>query len=76
MPIIRMTAFGGPASPATKVRVHPGAPPYIVGNGEFDFACGQCGTILLQSVGVEQPEIHGVSFECPRCGVFSHVESN
>ncbi len=36
-----MTAWSGPQGPETKVHAGPDGPPYIVGDGEVDFACGQ-----------------------------------
>jgi hypothetical protein len=39
--------------------------PAIEGGGDTDYACGNCGTVLVSHVGWGQ--IHGILIRCPRC---------
>jgi DNA-directed RNA polymerase subunit RPC12/RpoP len=43
--------------------------PFIQGNSDRDYICGNCGHLLAKSVNSEQVE--GIAFECPRCGSYN-----
>jgi uncharacterized Zn finger protein len=51
----------------------PGAAPFpfIIGVGNLDLLCGQCGAILLKSV--EEGQVRNVVLKCPACGTFSEA---
>jgi len=51
----------------------PGAAPFpfIIGVGNLDLLCGQCGTVLLKSVA--EGQVSNVVFKCPSCGSFSEA---
>ena len=41
----------------------------IKGKGDFDYVCGECGTILME--GVEQDKCLGLVLLCNKCGSFN-----
>jgi predicted RNA-binding Zn-ribbon protein involved in translation (DUF1610 family) len=45
--------------------------PFIIGAGNLDLLCGQCGAVLLKSV--EEGQVSNVVFKCPACGRFSEA---
>lgn len=43
--------------------------PFIKGNSDVDYLCGNCGHLLAESVNSEQVE--DITFECPVCGSYN-----
>ena len=45
--------------------------PAMKGDGPMDYACGSCGTVLLQWV--EYKQVEGIVFKCGKCREFNEV---
>lgn len=45
--------------------------PVITGKGHKDYACGSCGSLLLQRVRTTQ--VRDLVLRCPRCGSLNEV---
>ncbi len=48
--------------------------PLIKGEGEYSYACGKCGVLLVESVSFGQ--ISNIVFKCPNCGSFSELTAD
>ena len=70
----RLTLIPEPMPGTRSVLVQPSgaAPfPFIIGVGNLDLLCGQCGAVLLKRV--EEGQVSNVVFKCPACGRFSEA---
>jgi hypothetical protein len=70
----RLTLIPEPKPGTRSVLVQPpgAAPfPFIIGVGNLDLLCGQCGAVLLKSV--VEGQVSNVVFKCPTCGNFSEA---
>jgi rubrerythrin len=48
------------------------AEPFMMGNGELDYVCGQCNYVMAENV--SQGEIStDTAFQCPNCKEFNEV---
>ena len=48
------------------------AEPFMMGNGELDYVCGQCNYVIAENV--SQGEIStDTAFQCPNCKEFNEV---
>lgn len=46
--------------------------PIMVGEGDTDYVCGICDTMLLASVRCD--EVQGLIAKCPNCGTFNEID--
>ncbi|GEM_PF-4173003 len=47
-------------------------PPFLRGNGKFNFVCGSCPTLLLERVDLVQ--VKNFIFQCPKCKEFNTTD--
>lgn len=50
----------------TRIVIEPKGSPAFKGEGDLDYRCGNCGTILAEEV--RQGQIKNIIVHCPKCG--------
>ncbi len=58
-------------SEGTRRVMNPEVTPAFMGDGDNNYVCGQCGTILAESIRSEYVGIKNIVVCCPKCGEYN-----
>jgi len=68
MPDIKLKVIPEPAK-GTRAIIRGDKAPLLRGEGQFNYLCGKCGTVLLK--GIQEGQVTGIVLRCAGCGSFN-----
>ena len=58
-------------SEGTRTIMEPKVGPAFKGDGDTDYICGKCGTVLAEKMRKGQVQIKNIVVRCPKCGQYN-----